>query len=140
MSSSPRTPVASTRVATSTSLWPAALVAGLGAAVATTAVAAVAHAAGVSLDVSGSPIPLVGFTSVTLMATLIGLVLAAGIRRWAGDPRRTWLVTTVILTALSFVPDATAQAAVGTRLTLVLTHLTAAAIVIPGVASRLGRR
>jgi hypothetical protein len=45
--------------------------------------------------------------------------------------------TTVALTALSLIPDAIADAAVETKGLLMLTHLVAAAIVIPALASRL---
>src|SRR2546425_596213 len=48
------------------------------------------------------------------------------------------LATLVALTTLSFVPDVLADAHVSTRLTLALTHVVAAAIVIPALASRLG--
>ena len=45
--------------------------------------------------------------------------------------------TTVVLTALSLVPDAIADAATATKALLMVTHLVAAAIVIPAVARRL---
>ena len=45
--------------------------------------------------------------------------------------------TTVVLTALSFVPDVIAPAAPATKMLLMLTHLVAAAIVIPAVARSL---
>lgn len=122
---------------TSRSLWLAAVGAGVLASAATTAVAAALHGAGVSLDVSGAPIPVLAFAQITFMFTLVGLAIAAGLRRWARSPQRAWVRTTVVLTALSFVPDLLADAATGTKLTLMLTHVTAAAIVIPIVASRL---
>jgi hypothetical protein len=45
--------------------------------------------------------------------------------------------TTVVLTALSPVPDVGLHARVATKLTLILTHLMAAAIVIPALSARL---
>jgi len=42
-----------------------------------------------------------------------------------------------VLTALSFVPDVTADATTATKLTLMLTHVVAAAIVIPSLAASL---
>ncbi len=42
-----------------------------------------------------------------------------------------------MLTALSIVPDVILSAAISTKVTLVLTHLVAAAIVIPALARRL---
>jgi hypothetical protein len=113
------------------------IVGGLTASVATVAVAAIAHGAGVTLEVSGSRIPLAGFAEVTFVAAMIGTLLAAVATRRAARPRRTFLVTTVALTVLSFVPDLTAHAHVATKGTLLLTHVVAAAIVIPALASRL---
>jgi len=46
-------------------------------------------------------------------------------------------LATVVLTVLSLVPDAIADAGPATRALLMLTHLVAAAIVIPAVARRL---
>jgi purine-cytosine permease-like protein len=134
------TVVTSTSTPNRPTLWPAALGAALAAAVATTTVAAVAHAAGISLDLGGDPIPLLAFAQVTLMFALVGLAIAAGLRRWANDPRRAWVRTTGVLVLLSFIPDVMADAAVQTKLVLMLTHLVAASIVIPAVASRLARR
>lgn len=124
----------------STKLWPTTVTSGLIAATATTLVAAVAAASGVSLDIAGEPIVLFAFPQLTFVFTMVGLALAAGLRRWSGNPRRTWLRTTVALTALSFVPDVLADADVSTRLVLMLTHLVAASIVIPAVAGRLEDR
>jgi hypothetical protein len=45
--------------------------------------------------------------------------------------------TTVALTVLSFVPDVIAPAAPATKALLMLTHVVAAAIVIPAIARRL---
>ena len=107
------------------------------ASVATTVVAAGGHAAGVSLDISGEAIPLFGFPQLTAIFSLVGLALAVVLTRRARAPRRTFVRTTVTLTALSLVPDAIADAAVDTKGLLMLTHLVAAAIVIPAIASRL---
>lgn len=120
-----------------TRLWSTGLAAGLAAAAATSAVAAAGHAAGVSLDVSGEPIAVPGFAVVTLVFALVGLAIAAGIRRWAAAPRRTWLVTTGVLTVLSFGPDLVADAATSTKLLLMTTHVVAALVVVPALARRL---
>ena len=74
---------------------------------------------------------------MTVVATMIGTLLAAVFARRAARPRRTFVVTTISLTLLSFVPDVIADAHVSTRLTLALTHVVAAALVIPALASRL---
>ncbi|RSM48429.1 hypothetical protein DMB66_46510 [Actinoplanes sp. ATCC 53533] len=104
---------------------------------ATAAVAAAGHAAGISLDVSGAPIPVTGFAVLTAVFSLVGLVLAAVLARVARHPRAIFVRSTVVLTALSLVPDVIADATPGTKMLLMLTHLVAAAIVIPAVARRL---
>jgi hypothetical protein len=118
-------------------LWRTGGLAAVTAALATTGIAAVADGAGVSLDISGEPIPLLGFAQMTLLCSAIGIVLAVALRRWAAAPRRTFLVVTAVLTALSVVPDLLVSAAPSTRAVLILTHLVAAAIVVPLVAGRL---
>jgi hypothetical protein len=132
-------PTASTRPAPTRGLLRTGLASGVVAAAATTAVAGIAHAAGVSLDISGEPIPLAAFAQLTFVATMIGTVLAVAFARRAARPRHTFVVTTLVLTALSIVPDALADAQVATRLTLAMTHLFAAAIVIPALSRRLAR-
>ncbi len=112
-------------------------VAGLTAAAATSSTAALAHAAGVSLRVSGQAIPLLGFAQVTFVAALVGTVLAAVFARRASHPARTFTRTTIVLTLGSFVPDVIANAPASTRLVLAFTHVVAAVIVIPALASRL---
>jgi hypothetical protein len=107
------------------------------ASLATTAVAATGHAAGISLDISGEAIPLYGFPQLTAIFSLVGLALAVVLTRRAGAPRRAFLRTTVALTALSLVPDAIVDAGVSTKGLLMLTHLVAAAIVIPAISLRL---
>jgi hypothetical protein len=118
-------------------VWRTGVGSGLLAAAATTAVAGLAHATGVSLDISGEAIPLAGFAQLTFVCTMIGTLLAAVFARRASRPRHTFVVTTLALTALSIVPDVVADAAVSTRITLALTHVVAAAIVIPALSSRL---
>jgi hypothetical protein len=107
------------------------------ASAATMIVAAGGHAAGISLDMAGAPIPVQGFGVLTAVFSVVGLVLAAVLSRTAGNPRRAFVRTTVVLTALSLVPDVIADAAPATKALLMLTHLVAAAIVIPAVARRL---
>ena len=118
-------------------LWKTGAVAGVSAAAATTAAAALAQAADVSLKVAGKAIPLAGFAQLTLVASVIGTVLAVVLSRRATRPRHTFVVTTLVLTALSIIPDVFAQAAISTRVVLALTHVVAAVIVIPALASRL---
>lgn len=113
------------------------LVAACVAGVATAAVAAAADLSGISLAVGGAPIPAIGFTVLTVVFSVVGLVLALGLARWARRPRTTFVRTTVVLTVLSLVPDVLADAATVTKVVLMLTHVVAAAIVIPAVARRL---
>ena len=114
-----------------------ALVAVVGASVATAAVAGVGNLAGISLNVSGAPIPVPGFATLTAVFSLVGLLLALGLRRFARHPRTAFVRTTIALTALSLVPDVLADAATTTKALLMVTHLVAAVIVIPAVARRL---
>ena len=117
--------------------WAAGLVSGSVAGVATTVVAAVARAADVPLAVDGEPIPLLGFAQLTMMGAVIGTVLAVSFAKWARHPQRTFVVTTVALTALSLVPDVLADASTGSKLVLMFTHVLAATIVVPTLAKRL---
>lgn len=107
------------------------------AAVATTGFAVATHAAGISYKVKGEAIPALGFGQMTFLFSLVGIALAATLARRAHHPQSTFIRTTVALTALSFVPDITAQAASATKLALMTTHVIAAAIVIPRLAGRL---
>lgn len=130
-------PVTDTRTRSSRHLLRYGAAAGAAAAVATTAVAAGADAIGVPITVGGESIPLLGFAQLTIFATIIGVAMAAVMARRAGDAQRTFVSTTLVLTALTFVPDVLADAQLSTKLTLMLTHVVAAAIVIPVLASRL---
>ena len=107
------------------------------AAVATTSLAAVGRAAGISLDMAGQPIPPLGFGTLTIVFGLVGVALAVALKRWAGRPRRDFLTTTVVLTALSLVPDVLADVSGPTRALLMATHLVAVGIVVPTIARRL---
>ena len=134
------TAAAHTEAATAPAFWGPAALAAVGASAATSAVAAVARAADVSLAVGGEQIPVAGFATLTLICVVIGVVFAAVLRRWASNPRVAFVRTSIVVAALSLFPDVLADAAVDTKLTLMLTHLVAAAIVIPVIAARLARR
>jgi hypothetical protein len=116
----------------------AGVASGAVAAVATVVVAAVAKAAGVSLEVGGEAIPLLGFAQLTLVGALLGVAIARLSGR-ARHPRQAFVVVTTVLTALSLVPDVTADATTATKLVLMLTHVVAAAIVVPVLARRVAR-
>src|SRR5689334_8543381 len=81
-----------------TSVWRAGLKAGVTAAVATTAIAAVASAAGVSFETApGEAIPVLGFGQLTLFFTAIGVLIARVLGRRSSHPRSTFVKTTVVL-------------------------------------------
>ena len=126
------------RTSTLGSLVVPGLAATAAASVATPLVAAAGNAAGISLDVGGAPIPVLGFATLTAFFSVVGVVLAVVLSRLARHPRIVFVRTTVVLTALSLVPDVIVDAAVPTKALLMLTHLVAAAIVVPAVARRLG--
>jgi Family of unknown function (DUF6069) len=111
--------------------------AGLAASVATSTTAAVASALDVSLKVGGKAIPVLGFAQLTFVAAVIGTVMAVVMSYRARRPRQTFVTATIALTVLSLVPDVIADAPTATRLVLALTHVVAASIVIPALASRL---
>jgi hypothetical protein len=93
--------------------------------------------AGISMVVGGASIPVLGFAVLTVIFSVVGLVLALGLARTARRPRRAFVRTTIALTALSLVPDVLADASAATKVLLMVTHLVAAAIVIPAIARRL---
>jgi hypothetical protein len=122
------------------SVWKHGVAAAFAASIATTVLAALASAAGVSFaDSSGASIPIAGFTQLTLIFSLIGVGLAAVMARKARRPRPMFVRTTVALVVLSFVPDLTFGFDAASAATLITLHAVAAAIVVPTLASRLAR-
>lgn len=120
-------------------LWRVAVASGAVAAAATTLTAVVARAAGVDLAISGEEIPLAGFPQLTMVGALLGLVLAKVLASRVRRARTMFVRVTVALTALSIVPDLTIEATAASKVVLIFTHLLAAAIVVPALASRLRR-
>jgi hypothetical protein len=121
-------------------LWRHGVLAALVASVTTTVLAAAATAAGVSFaDRTGVSLPVAAFAELTLVLSLAGVGLAALMTRRARRPRTTFVRTTVVLTALSFVPDLTFGFDAGSAASLVTLHTVAAAIVVPTLAGRLPR-
>lgn len=121
-------------------------VAGGVAAVVTMATAAIAKAAGVPLIVgpqtakTGDVIPITGFAAGTLMCTAVGIALACLFAWRAKRPARTFAIVAVVLTFVSFLfPITTGHATFATRAVLELTHVIAAAIVIPALVLRMER-
>ena len=121
-------------------VWKHGIAAAVVASVATTVLAAVASAAGVSFaDKTGESIPTSGFTTLTLVFSLVGVGLAAVIARKARSPRSTFVRTAVALTALSYVPDLVSGFSAASAATLIGLHTVAALIVVPTLAGRLAR-
>ena len=119
-------------------VWKHGVAAAVVAAAVTTALAAVAKAAGVSFaDSTGESIPVSGFTTLTLFFSLLGVAGAAVMARKAGHPRSTFVRTAVVLTVLSYVPDLIAGFSAGSAATLIALHTVAAVIVVPTLARRL---
>jgi len=117
-----------------TSLRRTTVVAGLAASAATTAAAAAMHAVGVSFDVGGQMIPLLGFAQLTMIGALIGGVLLAVLNRRSIHAGRRFVQTTTALTAVSCMPSLALGDDVATKLTLAALHVLAAAIVVPALA------
>lgn len=121
-------------------VWKHGVAAAVVASIATTVLAALASAAGISFaDSTGASIPLAGFAQLTLIFSLIGVGVAAVMARRARRPRATFLRTAIALTVLSFVPDLTFGFDAGSAATLIALHIVAAAIVVPTLAGRLAR-
>jgi Family of unknown function (DUF6069) len=136
------TAISPTASATNTTPAPAGVLragiaSGVVAAAATTIAAAVAKAADVAVAVAHEAIPLAGFVQLTFIGAVIGTAIAAVLARRSHRARTMFIRITVTLTALSIVPDLAVSTDTATRLTLIATHLVAAAIVIPALASRL---
>ena len=115
------------------------LVAAVAATTAVVLVAALARAVGVDFEVpeGDETIPLPGFATVTGFFSVVGIVLAAALRRWSSRPARRFVQTAVALTAISLVPPLLSGADVATTLTLLVLHLVAAAVMIPALARSL---
>jgi len=121
-------------------VWKHGLAAAAAASIATTALAAAASSTGVSFaDHTGASIPVAGFAQMTFLLAMIGVGIAAVLARTARRPRSTFVKTTVALTTVSLVPDATFGFDVASAVTLMTLHVVAAAIVVPVLANRLTR-
>jgi hypothetical protein len=108
--------------------WVRGLATVAAAAVAITVLAVALQAAGVGLEIDGESIPALGFAQMVLLSGLVGIALARHLGRTA------FLRTAVALTALSCVPSIALADTAGDKLGLVLTHVVAAAIIVPRLA------
>jgi hypothetical protein len=133
-------PSASTPVLERQPVWKHGVACAVVASAATTVLAVIASAAGISFAGSnGESIPIAGFAQLTLIFSLVGVAIAAVMARTARRPRATFVRTALALTALSFVPDLTFGFDAGSAATLIGLHLVAATIVVPTLARRLTR-
>ena len=107
---------------------------GLVGATVTTASAAAMHAAGVSFEIEGEMIPLLGFAQMTFVGAVIGGLLLAGLNRWSDRAHSRFVQVSVALTALSCVPSVTVPDDAASKIALVFVHVLAAAIIIPALA------
>lgn len=110
--------------------WGRGLATGFVAAVVVTAVAGVFQASGHALEVTDGAVPLMGFAQMVLLSTVVGIVIARH------TSRSTFYRVAVALTALSCVPDLALGDGVLSKAGLVVTHVVAAAIIVPRLARR----
>jgi hypothetical protein len=127
-----------------TPLWRVGALSGVVAAITAELFAQICKAFDVSMRAGSAgastaePIPFGGFAIATLMWAAVGIVLAIALARWAKHPSRTFVVTTVALTVLSFAAPITAGATdTSTKIVLAVSHVVAAAVIIPALALRL---
>lgn len=116
------------------SLRRATVAAGLVGAAVTTVAAAVVHAVGVSFEIEGEMVPLLGFAQMTFIGAVLGGLLLAGLNRWSGRARDRFVRATVALTVVSCVPSVALPDDAGSQVALVALHLLAAAIIVPALA------
>jgi hypothetical protein len=117
-----------------TSLRRTTVVSGLAAAAVATAAAAAVHAAGVSFEIEGEMIPVLGVAQMTFLGAVIGGLLLAALNRRSRSAGRRFVQTTVALTALSCVPSVALPDDAGSQIALVALHVLAAAIIVPALA------
>ncbi|SIR86775.1 DUF6069 family protein [Micromonospora avicenniae] len=138
------TPIPSTDVLATRPVWLVSVLAGLAAAIATELYGLAARAVGIPM-VAGNigasvpgPITTGMFAMGTVTSVFWGTILAVLLARYSRRPARTYLWTTIALTAVSMAgPYLAGATAASTKVMLALAHIVAAAIVIPLVSSRL---
>jgi hypothetical protein len=108
--------------------WKRGLATAAVAAAAVTVIAGAFRAAGQPLGLTDGAIPLVAFAQLVLLFGVVGIVIA----RHTG--RTTFYRVTVALTALSCVPDLALGDGVVSKAGLILSHVVAAAIIVPRLA------
>lgn len=122
------------RTATTPSLRRATTTSGLAGAAVTTAAAAAVHAVGVSFEIDGEMIPLLGFAQMTLIGAVLGGLLLTSLNHWSRRPRARFLQASVALTVVSCVPSVALPDDTSSQVALVALHVLAAAIIVPALA------
>lgn len=142
----PATTITASNAATTTSrrrMWAVGAAAAVFASLVVIVVVAIAKAAGVPMEVAESTtkqpeqIPLLGYATVILGSTLVGLLLATAFARWLGRPRLAFVITALVLTAVSFAFPVTTTATTATKVVLEITHVIPAALIIATIAAHL---
>lgn len=106
--------------------------AGAVAAACTTAVAIIARAADIRLEVDGAGIPIAAFALWTIVATALGVGIALLVRE-----RNRFVVVSVIALCLSLVPPIALPDNATATAVLVGAHFVAAAVIIPTLSRAL---
>ncbi len=127
-------------------MWIVGALAAVASSLVVIAIVAIAEAAGVPMEVAENStkppehIPLPGYGMLILGSTLVGLLLATALARWARRPRPVFVIATLVLTALSFGFPATTTATTATKVMLEIVHVIPAALIIPAIAAHLPTR
>ena len=127
-------------------MWAVGAVAGVVSSLVVIALVAIAEGVGVPMEVAENStkqpeqIPLLGYGMVILGSTLVGLLLATAFGRWTGRPRLAFVITALVLTAVSFAFPATTTATTATKVMLEITHVIPAALIIAAIAAHLPSR
>lgn len=131
-------------VVTSQPVWRVGVLAAVAGAAVTEVFGLAGRAVGVPMEAaspgaeSAQAIQPFAFAGGVLFWSVVGIVLAVALARWAKRPARTFAVTTVVLTVLSLAgPFAAPHTATATQILLALSHLVAAAVIIPALTVRL---
>ncbi|HEX4778948.1 MAG TPA: DUF6069 family protein, partial [Acidimicrobiia bacterium] len=109
------------------------LTVGIVAAAATTGLVAALHAAGVPFAADGE-IPVAAFAQFTFVGAVLGGLLTAFLNRRSTLPRLRFVQTTAALVALSCVAPIALADSVASTISLIGTHLVAAAMIVPVLA------
>jgi Na+/melibiose symporter-like transporter len=97
-------------------------------------------AASNSEDTAAEVIPAWGFGFAVTLCGVLGVLFALACARWAKRPARTFTITAIVFTVVSFASPLTAQnATTATRVALEVSHVLAAAVIIPLIAARMPR-